>query len=373
VSTSTNRWRGPLITALTSVTAVAVALLVGAIFILLSQQDPIEAYKALLDGAFGNRRAIGETLAASTPYIFGGLAFAIAYRAGLFNIGIEGQMMIGGLAAGLVAAWNFNLPHVLYLPLALLAGAIAGGLWGAIAGVLKAVSGAHEVITTIMLNYLAYQIVSYVVLRSGNWLPVNPTLQATKPASPDAKLPNILSGTRLHAGLLVGLVMAVVVWYFLFRTSYGYQLRTVGISKGAAAYAGMGWGATVTLAMFLSGALSGLGGSSETLGLLGQQYKDPQGYGFASIAVGLVGRNNPFGVVAAALVFGTLRSGSTAMQNQAGTAKELVFVLQGLVILSFAALAASGRVQAWWAKRRGTRYEDFSDTIGVEPGVQPEI
>lgn len=370
---STFRQRGLWVTVFSSVAAVAVALLVGAIFILLSQQNPITAYRALLDGAFGSRRAIGETLAASTPYIFGGLAFAVAYRAGLFNIGIEGQMLMGGLAAGLFAAWNFNLPHVIYLPLALLMAAIAGGVWGAIAGALKAISGAHEVITTIMLNYLAYQILSYAVLRSSNWLPVNPQLQATKPASPDARLPNILSGTRLHAGLLLALLMATLVWYLLFRTTFGYQLRSVGLSKGAAAYAGMSWGATITIAMFISGALGGLGGSSETLGLLGQQYNAPQGYGFASIAVGLVGRNNPFGVVLAALLFGTLRSGSTAMQNQAGTSKELVLVLQGLVILSFAALAASGRAQTWWAKRRGTRIDEYSDTIGVEPGVQPEL
>ena len=367
------RARGMLTTVLTSVAAVAVALLIGAIFILLSQQNPITAYRALLDGAFGSRRAIGETLAASTPYIFGGLAFAVAYRAGLFNIGIEGQMLMGGLAAGLFAAWNFDLPKVVYLPCALLVAAIAGGLWGAIAGALKAISGAHEVITTIMLNYLAYQVLSYALLRGDSWLPVNPQLQATNPANANARLPNILSGTRLHAGLLLGLLMAAVVWYLLFRTSFGYQLRTVGLSKGAAAYAGMSWGATVTIAMFISGALGGLGGSSETLGLLGQQYNAPQGYGFASIAVGLVGRNNPFGVVLAALLFGTLRSGSTAMQNQAGTSKELVLVLQGLVILAFAALASSGRMQSWWSKRRGTRFEDTTDTIGVEPGVAPEL
>ncbi|MCA9858808.1 MAG: ABC transporter permease [Thermomicrobiales bacterium] len=367
------RSRGLTMTVLTSVAAVAVALLVGAIFILLSQQNPVTAYKALLEGAFGSRRAIGETLAASTPYIFGGLAFAVAYRAGLFNIGIEGQMVMGGLAAGVFAAWNLDLPRVLYIPCALLVAAVAGGIWGAIAGALKAVSGAHEVITTIMLNYLAFQVLSYTLLRTEGWLPVNPQLQATKPSSPDARLPNILSGTRLHAGLLLGLLMALLVWYLLFRTTFGYRLRTVGLSKGAAAYAGMRWGATITIAMFISGALGGLGGASETLGLLGQQYNAPQGYGFASIAVGLVGRNNPFGVVLAALLFGTLRSGSTAMQNQAGTSKELVLVLQGLVILAFAALAASGRVQSWWAKRRGQRFDEGTDTVGVEPGVAPEL
>ncbi len=182
--------RGTLVTVLTSVLAVAVALAVGALFILLSNQNPIDAYRALLEGAFGSRRAIGETLAASTPYIFGGLAFAVAYRAGLFNIGIEGQMIMGGLAAGLFAAWNLDLPRVIYLPMALLVAAIAGGLWGAIAGALKAISGAHEVITTIMLNYLAFQIVSYTVLRTDKWLPVNPQLQSTNPAAQNARLPN---------------------------------------------------------------------------------------------------------------------------------------------------------------------------------------
>jgi general nucleoside transport system permease protein len=259
--------RGTLVTALTSVLAVAVALAVGALFILLSRQNPIDAYRALIEGAFGSRRAIGETLAASTPFIFGGLAFAVAYRAGLFNIGIEGQMIMGGLAAGLFAAWNLDLPKVIYLPMALLVAAIAGGLWGAIAGALKAISGAHEVITTIMLNYLAFQIVNYAVLRADSWLPVNPQLQSTDPAAADARLPNILSGTRLHAGLLLGLLMAVLIWYLLFRTTFGYRLRTVGLSKGAAAYAGMSWGVTITIAMFISGALGGLGGSSETLGL----------------------------------------------------------------------------------------------------------
>ena len=238
---------------------------------------------------------------------------------------------------------------------------------------LKAVSGAHEVITTIMLNYLAYQIVSYVLLRTGDWLPVNSQLQSTKPASPDARLPNMLSGTRLHAGLLLGLAMAVSS-----GTSSSVRRLGTNCARSASAKAPPrtpAWAGAPLSPWQCSSAVRSAGSAvrAKPSVLLGQQYNDPQGYGFASIAVGLVGRNNPFGVVLAALLFGTLRSGSTAMQNQAGTSKELVLVLQGLVILSFAALAASGRVQAWWAKRRGTRFEDYSDTIGVEPGVQPEL
>jgi simple sugar transport system permease protein len=347
----------------------------GALFILISGDDPLEAYRALWDGAFGSRRAVGETLAASTPYIFGGLAFAIAFRAGMFNIGIEGQMVMGGLAAGLFAGADLGLPTLVYVPTSMALALIAGGIWGSIAGVLKAVSGAHEVITTIMLNYLAFRILSYVLLETEEHLPVNPQLQATDLAPSDARLPIILDGTRLHAGFLVGLVAALLMWFLLFRSKFGYNLRTVGLSRGAAAYAGISWGATVTAAMFVSGGLAGMGGGSETIGLLGQQYNAPQGYGFTSIAVGLVGRNHPIGVVAAALIFGALRSGSNAMQNQVGTSKEIVLVLQGLVILAIAALAASSRIQAWYRRRRRAPMsgDDFSTTIGVEPGIPTEL
>jgi general nucleoside transport system permease protein len=362
-------------TFLTSVLAVLFALFLGAIFILLSNDDPITAYRALLDGAFGSRRAIAETLVAATPYIFGGLAFAIAFRAGMFNIGIEGQMIVGGLGAGLLAAADLNLPAVIYLPLVVLVAVVCGGLWGAIAGVLKAVSGAHEVITTIMLNYLAFRLVSYVVLGADTWLPVDPGLQATDPAAPAARFPIILSGTRLHAGFLLGLAVMMVVWYLLFRTTFGYRVRAVGLSRGAATYAGIPWGLTVALAMFTSGALAGMGGATEAVGLLGRQYGVQAGYGFTSIAVGLVGRNNPFGVVLAAILFGALRSGSNQMQNVAGTSKELVLVLQGLVILAIAALAAAGRIQVWYARRRRVRTsdDDYSSTIGVGAGSPPEL
>jgi len=367
-------WRAPAVTVLTSALAVVIALIAGAIFIRVSGDDPVEAYRALWDGAFGSRRAIGETLAAATPYIFGGLAFAVAYRAGMFNIGIEGQMIIGGLAAGLFAGADLGLPTVVYVPTSMALALIAGGIWGSLARVLKAVSGAHEVITTIMLNYLAYRLLGYVLLETGDHLPVNPQLQATDLAPADARLPIILEGTRLHAGFLVGLAAALVIWTLLFRTNFGYHLRTVGLSRGAAAYAGISWGATVIAAMFVSGGIAGLGGASETIGLLGQQYNAPQGYGFTSIAVGLVGRNHPFGVVAAALIFGALRSGSNAMQNQVGTSKEIVLVLQGLVILAIAALAAAGKIQVWYSRRRKTPMADdgYPSTIGVDPGIPTE-
>ena len=332
-------------TLLGSTAAVLLALLVGAVFILVSNDNPIEAYTALLDGAFGGKRAIAETLVAATPMIFGGLAFAIAARAGMFNIGIQGQFVLGSLAAALVAAMGLGIPPILYVPLVMLVGGVAGGLWGSIAGVLKARSGASEVITTIMLNYLAYRISTYSVTSAASWLDlVDPGRKATNRADEDAMLPKIfeflLGPTRLHAGFLIALAAALILWYALFRTTLGYKIRTVGLSRGAADFAGIKWGQTVTVAMFISGFLGGLMGASESTGLNFRHTDDLAGYGFTAIAVGLVGRNHPIGVIAAGLLFGVLRNGANAMQGQAGTSKELVVILQGLVILSISALAA---------------------------------
>jgi simple sugar transport system permease protein len=370
------RWlrrAGPTILASTG--AVALALALGALVILSSGQDPVTAYRALVSGAFGDRRGIAETLVATTPYILGGLAFAVAFRAGMFNIGIEGQIVIGGLACGLVGAYDLGLPPVIFLPLALAVVALAGGLWGAIAGALKAISGAHEVITTIMLNYLAFRLLTYVLTETESWLPVNTQLQATKPVQPEARLPNLLERTRLHAGIIVALAAALVLWLLLYRTAWGYRLRTVGYSRGAAAFAGFSWGRVITGAMFVSGALAGLAGAGETLGLQGKQISAPQGYGFTAIAVGLVGRNHPAGVVLSGLLFGILRSGATEMQNTAGTSKELVLVLQGLIILAVAALVSASRLQRWWERRARLRRAQVGErtTVGVEPDSPPSI
>ena len=340
-------------TLVASVGAVIVALLFGALFLLIVKNNPITAYKALFEGAFGSKRGIAETLVAATPYILGGLSFLFAARAGLFNIGIEGQLMMGGLACGLYSAYDLGLPAVIFLPTALIISAIAGGIWGAIAGFLKAKTGAHEVISTIMLNYLAYRINTYVLTTQAKHLPVNPNLLGTDPAQPAARLPIILHGTRLHAGLIVALLAAVIVWYVLFRTTYGYRVRTVGQSPGAAAYAGISWSRTMISAMFVSGALAGLMGAGEALGLQGRHYGSPPGYGFTSIAVGLVGHNHPIGMIFSGVLFGVLRAGATTMQNKVGTSKEIVQILQGLVILAVSALASVERMRGWWRGRAG--------------------
>lgn len=324
--------------------AVLVALFAGAVIMLFSGQDPVAAYVALINGAFNGRRAIAETLIYTAPLILGGLAFAIAYRASLFNIGIEGQLVIGGLAAGLVGASDLGLPTVLHLPLALIAAAIAGGVWGAIPGALRAFTGAHEVITTIMLNYLAYRLINFTIQSLEAWLPVNSQFQATEPVLETAELPIVLGATRLHAGIIVAVVCAVALWYLLFRTSFGFKVRTVGLSRGAANYSGISWRGIFVLAMAISGLLAGLAGAGEALGLHGRHYAIPPGYGFTAIAVGLVGRNHPIAIIPAALLFGVLNAGALAMQDEAGVSSEIVLVLQGLVILAVAAFAAANRI-----------------------------
>jgi simple sugar transport system permease protein len=366
-----SRLRAVLPTALSSLGAVALALLVGALVIVASGDDAVAAYRALFAGAVGGRRAIAETLVAATPLILGGLAFAVAARAGLFNIGIEGQLVLGGLAGGLVGALDLGLPIVLHLPLALVAAAVAGALWGGLPGLLKARTGAHEVITTIMLNYLAYRLSTFLIGRDDILPVVDPALQATEPVVDAARLPNLLERTRLHAGLILALLAAVALWYVLFRTTLGYRLRAVGLSRGAAAYAGISWGRTVVVAMLLSGLLGGLAGAAEALGLQGRYYNVASGVGFTAIAVGLVGRNHPLGVVFAGLLFGALASGATRMQNTAGTSRDIVQVLLGLVILSVAAFAAADRFR--FRRRSAARRtdEDRSSTVGAEPELEP--
>ncbi|MCA9833423.1 MAG: ABC transporter permease [Thermomicrobiales bacterium] len=326
-----------------SIIAVAIALLLGALVMRLSGADPWAAYKALWNGAFVGRRSISETLIYSAPLILAGLGFAISSRAGLFNIGIEGQLITGGFVAALVGAWDLGLPSVIYVPLALLAGALGGAVWGFFPGFLKARYGAHEVITTIMLNYLAIRLITYLVLRRDDILPVDPTYVATKKVVDAARLPILLDRTRLHAGILIALGAAIVLWWVLFKTRFGFNVRAVGLSQGASAYGGIKWGSTVVIAMVIAGALAGLAGAGESLGLHGRHWSTAPGYGFTAIAVGLVGRNHPIGVIFSGLLFGALNAGGPAMQS-AHVSKEIVQLIQGFIILAIAALEVVNRL-----------------------------
>jgi simple sugar transport system permease protein len=294
-------------------------------------------YGGLLDGAFFKGYAFANTLVAATPLIFTGLALALGFRSGVFNIGAAGQFLIGA-TCGVLVGYALPLPPMIHPLAALLAGAIGGGFWGAIPGFLKARFGSHEVINTIMFNYLAFFL--------QDWLVKNPM----KDPSPSViRTPNILDTAilprfldRLHIGFVLALLTALVVWWLLQKTTLGFELRTVGSNPDAAKYAGIKPGRIIVLSMALSGALAGLGGAVQ---LLGVDYNMPTlystDYGFDAIPVALLGQNQPLGVIFAAILFGALRNGSDLMQLRSGgvVSKEVIFIVQAVVLLFIAAPA----------------------------------
>ena len=316
-----------------------------------------DSFAALFTGAIGSpakwisslqsgdplaiRRAFNpmlESLVQSTPYIFTGLAVALGFRAGLFNIGGEGQVFLGAIFSVWVGFSLTNLPAIIHIPLALLAGALGGALWGFIPGWLKAKTGAHEVINTIMLNYVSYRLCEYLLrgplMRPGSFNPVSPFIQ------PSAELPRFFeTPIRFHLGFFIALGVAYLVYWFMFKTKWGFDLRTVGANPDAAKYAGMNIVRSTILAMSLSGALAGLAGANEVLGVnhnLALAFSS--GYGFDAIALALLGKSHPFGVVLAAILFGTLRNGAIKMQV-AGIPIDIITIIQALVIVFIAAPA----------------------------------
>jgi general nucleoside transport system permease protein len=324
------------------VLAVVVALLIGAVIIAISGVDPLRAYGALLRGGLGNARAIGRTLEKATPLIFGGLAISLAFKAGLFNIGAQGQLLFGAILAGFVGFAITGLPAVAHIPLALLIGGLMGALWGAIPGALKAYTGAHEVITTIMLNFVAINITDY--LADGPWKDRSPgNIVARTPAvASSAELPPIGS---VPMGVVLAALAAIIVWWLIGRSTFGFELRTVGQNPSAAAYAGMSVRRVTILAMVVSGLLAGLGGAVETLGVVGRfQPGFNAGLGFTAITIALLARTHPLGVIPAALLIGAMQAGASRMQFDSGVSPEIIDVVQALILFFVAADVVIRRV-----------------------------
>jgi simple sugar transport system permease protein len=357
--------------------AIISGLILGAILIVVTSQDvyslwatsPLEAlkagwmevrvsYGALFSGSIGDpariiaalqggdgleiRKAFNpilESLTASTPFIFGALAVALGFRTGLFNIGAEGQLFVGAIFAAFVGYSITGLPAIIHIPLALGAGALGGAIWGFIPGWLKAKTGGHEVINTIMLNYIAFRLSDWLLngpmQRPDSFNPVSPTI------ADSAKLPRFFAEPiRFHLGFFIALGVAWLVYWFLFKTKWGFDLRSVGSNPNAARYAGMNIVASTVLAMSLSGALAGLAGTNEVLGLnhnLAMAFSS--GYGFDSIALALLGKSHPAGVVVSSLLFGVLRTGAIRMQVAAQIPIDIITVLQAFILVFIAAPA----------------------------------
>jgi simple sugar transport system permease protein len=331
IITSESLWR----TLAIQLVSVLLALLIGAIIILISGADPLRAYGALFQGSLGSVTALGRTLEKATPLIFSGLAVAFAFKAGLFNIGAQGQLLFGAITAAAIGFGIKGLPSFIHAPLALIGGALAGGLYAAIPGVLKAYRGAHEVIVTIMLNYIAINITDY--LSDGPWKDTSTgNIVARTPEILDtARVPN-LAGIPL--GFFVAVLVAIVVWWLLWKTTIGFEIRTVGLNPNAARYAGIKVAQTIILTMVLSGLLAGMGGAVETQGVV---YRYQPGFniglGFDGITIAMLGKTHPFGVIPAALLVGAMKAGASEMQFSSGVAKEITDVIQALILFFVAA------------------------------------
>ncbi|MBO8172513.1 MAG: ABC transporter permease [Bacillaceae bacterium] len=327
------------------VISIVLGLLIGALIMLLGAYNPIRAYASLIEKAFGDLYSIGETIRQITPLIFTGLSVAFAFRIGLFNIGAEGQFIIGSVTAAFVGI-QFDLPWYIHVPFAVVAGGIAGGLWGSLAGLLKVYRGVHEVIATIMLNWIALYLSNYIV----KFFLIEPGQQRSRILSDSSWLSSswlsqLFDGARIHYGILLGLICTFLFYVILWKTRQGYELRAVGYNPDASEYAGIHVKKNIVRSMMVSGVFAGLGGASEVLGVFHYQtiHSVFPGHGFEGIAVALLGGNTAVGTILGAVLFGVLTFGATGMKFGAGVPIEIINIVIALVIFF---VAASGLVKA---------------------------
>ncbi len=307
--------------------------------------NPVGAYSSLFAGAFGSRPAIGETSLAMTPLLISSLGFALAYKCGLFNIGLEGQIQVGAIAAAYVGYSLHGLPSIVHLPLALGGSLLAGALWGMGPGLLKARFGIHEVISTIMMNHIAFKLSAYMVSVQGpmkdrmDLMPASPLIEGS------AKLARIMNGTRLTWGIVIALVAAILVWFIFTKTRLGYKLRVVGQNRFAAEVGGIHSSHYYVIAMMLSAGLGGLAGGVETLGIHYRLLASfSPGYGFDAIAVALLGGVHPLYTIVSSFIFGALRSGAILMQAKEGMSKDIVQVISTVIIFVMSMADPLGRL-----------------------------
>jgi simple sugar transport system permease protein len=328
------------------VVAVLAAFLVGSVFVLVIGDDPLETYGLLVGSALWWPDGIGYTLFLATPLIFTGLAVAVAFRAGLLNIGAEGQLYVAAFATAWTGIVLGNLPAAILIPLCMAAAMLAGAVWGAIPGLLKARFGSHEVINTIMMNFVAIALVSYFTQYHYR-VPGDPILQSA-PISANAHIPRLgemVPGLPVRIPLNVAFLLALAacgaVYVFLWRTKWGYEIRATGTNPSAAEYGGISVRRQIVLAMAISGALAGMVGINEVLGYRHRYYDGfSDNYGFTGIAVALLGRNHPVGVIFAALLFAVLTRGGIPVDAfTRNVTKDIVQILQATIILFVAAEA----------------------------------
>ncbi|MEL7610472.1 MAG: ABC transporter permease [Bacillota bacterium] len=322
--------------------AVLGAVVASYLLLLLAGYDAPVAFEALYNATFKTMRTMGNTLNRACPLLFTGIAVAFSFRCNVFNIGTEGQFLLGAIAATIVGITFTGLPGIVLIVLMLAAGAVAGMAWGLIPGYLKAKRGVSEVITTIMFNYIALQLVGYLVRG-----PIKDTAQAEPQSFVIAQqgfLSYLLPDTRLHIGFFLGCIFALILYFLLFKTYFGYEVRAVGFNGTAAKCGGINVPRTMVLTMLISGGLAGLGGAIELAGNSHYLLENiSPGYGYTAIAVSILASNNPVGIIFSSLLFGFLSAGSTAMQRAADVSASFVNIFQGIIIIFIAIAAVSQR------------------------------
>lgn len=332
------RWDASrLVSTLLPVLATLLALAFGGVLLLILGVNPLTAYGSLFRGAFGTVSGLTQTLSKATPLLLVGLGICIAFRGGVINIGGEGQIIIGAVSAAAVAlAWP-TLPGVLLIPLTLGAGVLGGAVWGGIAGVLKARFGVNEILSTVMLNAIALQLMNYL-LRGPMLDPAQ--IAAGTNIAQSATLPDqvwllrLVPRTLLHVGLILAIILAVLVFMFLWRTTIGYRIRAVGLNPSAARYAGIPVRRYMALALILSGAFAGLAGAVEVTGVHHRMIEGLSGgYGFSGIVAALFGKLHPLGAIPASIIFGGLLVGADKMQRTVQVPSSLVVAINGLIVL----------------------------------------
>lgn len=348
--------------------ALIASMIIGSFIIIATGRDPIRAYRVMIDGAFGSFAAWDQTIVKAIPFIFTGLSYAIAKRCGIINLGAEGQFKIGALCAAIIGVSFSHLPMMIHLPLTLFAGFLGGALYSLVVAILKLRFGASELITTIMLNYVATNIVSFFVTG-----PIKDSASSSYPQTAimakTAQLPKLFEGSyRIHAGFIIVIVALIIYYVFLWKTTKGYELRVIGLNPEAGKYAGMSIKTSTLLSMFLAGGFAGIGGAIEIIAV---QFRLMQtsfsvSYGFTGIAVALLGNNNPIGIFISGILFGGLQSGSAKMQALVKVDSSIASVIQALVILFFA-----GQALFRWKKRNKDKESnvEVSKKLRQEEGV----
>lgn len=353
--------------------AILLALLISGAMVAIKGTNPILAYAALIKGAVGSIDGLANTAVRATPLILGGLSFAIAYQVGYFNVGVEGQMYMGAVAGTVVAIMPLPIPSWLHIPLTLFAAALGGALWAAIPAYLRAYRGISEIVVTIMLNFVAIYFASYTVTSGGPLAKPNAFFPQSPEISKSAELPVLLQGSSLHTGFLIGLAFCIIAFLVLKYSTLGFRTRMVGANPVAARYSGINVNSHSFLIMVLAGAVGGIAGAGEILGLRHALFEGFSGnLGYDGVAVGLLSNANPLGVIVSALFFGGLRAGAALMQQQVGVETALAQIIQALAIFFLMGIGFAQKAQYFQRKGEVKQEQETKVMLTQEAKIEDE-